>query len=147
MIQATALSPANNLHWFQSETITLMSGIVASLVDDRSYHVWHQHFGHTSRNALHHASIHLSGVPTLTLPKDLPPCKGCQIGKMPDRAFPASEKWASHPLALVHMDLVGPMPTEPRSRARYILTFIDNHTGYALLSFLRAKLEIGRAHV
>ena len=37
VIQATALSPANNLHWFQSETIIPMTGIVASLVDDCFY--------------------------------------------------------------------------------------------------------------
>ena len=36
VIQATALSPANNLYWFQLEMITPMTGIVASLVDDHS---------------------------------------------------------------------------------------------------------------
>ena len=60
---------------------------------------------------------------------------------MPDCAFPTSNKWASCPLALVHTDLIGPMPMEPRSHARYILTFIDNYTGYALLSFLQVKLD------
>ena len=124
VIQATALSPANNLHWFQSEIITPITGIVASLADNHSYHIWHQHFGHTSWTALYHASIHLSGVPLLTLPADLAPCKGCQIGKMPDHVFPASSKQASYPLALVHTSLIGPMSTEPHSCARYILTFI-----------------------
>ena len=71
VIQAIALSPANNLHWFQSETIIPMTGIVASLVDDCFYHIWHQHFGHISQNALHHTSTHLSGVPSLTLLADL----------------------------------------------------------------------------
>ena len=123
MIRATALSPANNLHWFQSETITPVSRIIASLADDCSYHVWHQCFSHISRNALHHVSIHLSGVPTLALPKDLPSCKSCQIGKMPDHAFPASEKWASCPLALVHMELVSPMPTEPHSQGQYMYSY------------------------
>ena len=37
---------------------------------------------------------------------------------MPDHAFPAFGKWASHPLALVHTDLIGPMPMEPYSHAR-----------------------------
>ena len=141
VIQATALSPANNLHWFQSEIITPIIGIIAYLADNHSYHIWHQCSGHTSHNALHHASTHLLGIPSLTLPADLAPCKGCQIGKIPDHAFPASGKWASHPLALVHTGLVGPMPTEPHSYARYILTFIDDCTGYALLSFLWVKLD------
>ena len=48
VIQANALSPANNLHWFQLEMIIPMTGIVASLVDDHSYYIWHQCFGHTS---------------------------------------------------------------------------------------------------
>ena len=60
---------------------------------------------------------------------------------MPDHAFPASGKQASCPLALVHTDLIGHMPTEPCSHARYILTFIDDCTGYALLSFLWAKSD------
>ena len=136
VIQAIALSPTNNLYWFQLEMITPMTGIVASLVDDHSYHIWHQCFSHTFQNALCHASTHLSDVPLLTLPANLAPCKDCQIGKMPDHAFPASGKQASRPLALVHTDLIGPMPIEPCSCARYILTFIDDCAEYALLSFL-----------
>ena len=119
VIQATALSSANNLHWFQLEMITPMTGIIASLVDDHSYHIWHQHFGHISQNALCHASTHLSGVPSLSLPADLAPYKGCQIGEMPDCAFPAFGKQASCPLVLVHTDLVDPMPTVLCSHARY----------------------------
>ena len=117
VIQATALSLANNQHWFQLEMITPMSGIVASLADDHSYHIWYQHFGHASWNALCHASTHLTSVPLLTLPSNLTPWKGYQIEKMPDCAFPASSKWASCPLALVYIDLIGPMPMEPCSHA------------------------------
>ena len=58
---------------------------------------------------------------------------------MPNCAFLASGKQASCPLALVHIDLISPMPMEPHSCARYILTFIDDCTGYAFLSFLQAK--------
>ena len=60
---------------------------------------------------------------------------------MPDCTFPASGKQAFCPLALVHTNLIGPMPMELHSHARYILTFIDDYTGYALLSFLEAKLD------
>ena len=37
------------------------------------------------------------------------------------------------------MDLIGPMPVEPRLHAKYVLTFIDNHSGYALVVFIRNK--------
>ena len=58
---------------------------------------------------------------------------------MPDHAFPASGKQASYPLALVHTNLIVPIPIKPCSCARYILTFIDDYTRYALLSSLQAK--------
>ena len=141
VIQATALSPANNLHWFQLEMITPMTDIVASLVNDHSYHIWHQCFSHTSQNTLSHVSTHLSGVSSFILPTDLAPCKGCQIEKMLDYAFPAFGKQASCPLTLVYTDLVGPMPTESHSYARYILTFINDCIGYALLFFLWTKSD------
>ena len=112
-----------------------MTGIVASLVDDCSYYILHQCFDHTSQNALCHTSTHLLGVSSLTLSADLAPCKGYQIGKMPDHTFPASGKQASHPLALVYTDLIGPMPMGPHSHARYILTFIDIVLGILFCPF------------
>ena len=39
MIQVTALSSSNNLHWFQSNQITPMSGIISSLAQNDSYHL------------------------------------------------------------------------------------------------------------
>ena len=88
---------------------------------------------------MQHAHKQLSGVPLLEISPFHPSCCSCAIRKMPDRPFPGSSKHASHPLVLVHMDLIGPFPVEPRSRARYILTFIDDCTGYALVAFLQVK--------
>jgi len=42
-------------------------------------------------------------------------------------------------MPLILLDLVGPMPTESRSCARYVLTFIDDYSGFALVVFLRTK--------
>ena len=139
MIWATASSSSNNLHWFQSALITPVIRSIASLADQQSYSIWHQRFGHTSRNALRHTHKQLSGVPLLEISPTHPPCHGCATGKMADRPFPGSAKHATRPLALVHMDLVGPFPVEPCSCARYILTFIDDCTGYALVAFLQVK--------
>ena len=61
------------------------------------------------------------------------------MGKMADQPFLSSDKRATRPLALVHMDLIGPMPVEPCSCAKYVLTFIDNHSGYALVAFIHNK--------
>ena len=129
MIWATTSSSSNNLHWFQSALITPVIGSIASLADQQSYSTWHQCFGHTSCNALCYAYKQLSDVPLLKVSPSLPSCHSCAVGKMPDCSFPGSSKYASHPLALVHMDLVGPFLVELHSGTCYILTFIDDCTG------------------
>ena len=54
VIQASALLPSTPLHWFWSKLIT-PEGAVYSLQKSNSYHLWHLHLGHTSKNALCHA--------------------------------------------------------------------------------------------
>ena len=110
-----------------------------SLVKEDSYKLWHQRFGHFAKNALHQAPFHVTGLPTVIVPIDTSPCKGCALGKIHDRSYPASGKRATRPLGLVHTDLIGLMPTESRTRARYVLTFIDDYSGYALVAFIRNK--------
>ena len=113
--------------------MTPIRGLVNSLVKEDSYELWHQHFGHIAKNALRQTPFHVTGLPTVIAPVDTSPCKGCALGKMHDRSYPASGKRATRPLGLVHTDLVGPMPTESRTCARYVLTFIDDYSGYALM--------------
>ena len=148
VIWAVASSPKNNLHWFQSWSITpekvaivglFDHGLINSLVKEDSYELWHQHFGHLFKNALCQAPSRVTGLSSITLLESIPPCKGCALGEMHDRSYPPSGKRASRPLALVHTDLVRPMPVEPRSHARYVLTFIDDYSGYSLVAFIRNK--------
>ena len=139
VIQATILSPSNNLHWFQSNQITPMGDIISSLAQNDSYYLWHHCFGHLSKNALCQAASKVSGISTVIMPPFLAPCKGCALGKMHDHPYAPSDKWATRPLALVHTDVVGPMPVEPCSQSQYILTFIDNFSGYALVAFICTK--------
>ena len=61
------------------------------------------------------------------------------MGKMANQLFLSSDKRATQPLALVYMDLIGPMPVEPCLWAKYVLTFIDDHSSYALVVFICNK--------
>ena len=119
--------------------MTPTRGLVNSLVKEDSYELWHQRFGHIAKNALRQAPFHVNGLPTVVAPIDASPCKGCALGKMHDRSYPASGKRATRPLGLVHTDLVGPMPTESQTCARYVLTFVDDFSGYALVAFICNK--------
>ena len=84
MIQVSALSPMNNLHWFQSLMITPMNGVLSSLARQDSYDLWHTHFGHLIKNALQQAPLHVTGLPTISVPTSSPSCKECGVGKMAD---------------------------------------------------------------
>ena len=73
------------------------------------------------------------------VPPFLAPCKGCPLGKMHDHPDAPLDKQATRPLALVHTDMVGPMPVEPCLWSHYILIFIDDFFGYALVAFICTK--------
>ena len=139
MIQASALSPSNNLHWFQSNQITPMGGIISSLAQDDSYHLWHHCFGHLSRNALCQAVSKVSDMPTVIVPPFLASCKKYALGKIHDHSYAPLDKQTTRPLALVHTNVVGPIPIKPHLWSCYILTFINNFFDYALVEFICTK--------
>jgi hypothetical protein len=142
VIRAIASSPSNNLHWFQSQSITPRDGLVKSLVKENSYELWHQHFGHPSKNAFRQASSHVTGLPTIILSDTSTSCKGCALGKMHDCSYPPSGKRATCPLSLIHTDLVGPMPTESQSRACMSSLSLMTIRVIHLLHFYTAKMPL-----
>ena len=139
VIQVSALFPTNNLHWFQFIMIIPMNGVLSFLARQDSYDLWHTHFGHLLKNALCQAPSHITSLPTNSVPGSSPSCKGCAMGKMANQPFLSSDKRGAQPLGLVHMDLIGPMPVEPCLHAKYVLTFIDDHFGCALVAFIHNK--------
>ena len=139
VIQASALLPSTPLHWFRSKLI-IPEGAVYSLQESNSYHLWHLRLGHTSKNALCHAHKHLKGIPILQEPASDGPCKGCQLGKAHERVFPASIKRSDRVLGLIHTDLCE-FPIQSRSHAKWMITFIDDASGFAALHFLRSKAD------
>jgi len=53
--------------------------------------------------------------------------KGCIHGKHPEENFEKGKSWrGSSALELVHSDVIGPFPHPSISRAKYVLTFIDD---------------------
>ena len=116
-----------------------MDGSIHLLAKEDSYDLWHHHLGHLSKNALRAAPSHVTNMPSVALPDADTPCKGYALGKIHDHPYPPSGKRATCPLRLVHSDLVGPMPTESRSHACYVLTCIDDYSGFAVVAFLCTK--------
>ena len=77
----------------------------------------------TSKNALRHAHKHLKGIPTLQEPVSDGPCKGCQLGKAHERAFPASLKRSDCVLGLIYTDLCKFL-IQYRSHTKWMITLL-----------------------
>ncbi|CAB0007369.1 unnamed protein product [Nesidiocoris tenuis] len=104
--------------------------------------VWHQRLAH-----LNHFSMKLlrDGLATgifYTPEKNLKLCEPCIRAKHSRNPFPKEKtKLAEKKLALVHTDLCGPFQVESWSGARYMLTFLDDHTRKLWVYFLNSKDE------
>ena len=69
-------------------------------------------------------------------------CEPCQYGKPHRLPFPRKtepKKWL--PGEFIHSDLVGPMPVESLSGAKYYIEFKDDASGYRHIEFLKHKSD------
>ena len=119
--------------------ITPMNGVLSSLARQDSYNLWHTCFGHVLKNALQQAPLHIIGLFTISVLVSMSSYKECAMKKMANWPFLLSDERATQSLALVHMDHIGSIPVEPHLHAKYILTFIDDYSGYALVAFIYNK--------
>eukprot|EP00253_Pinus_taeda_P004632 PITA_04632 len=66
-----------------------------------------------------------------------------EFGKHPQEKLDKGHAWrASSPLEVVHSDLMGPFPVLSMSKARYVLSFIDDYTRFTWVYFLKLKSEV-----
>lgn len=70
-------------------------------------------------------------------------CEPCALGKQARLSFTVSggRRVPERKLALVHMDLCGPMPLPSLGGARYIATFLVNYTKLSVVRMLRSKRD------
>jgi hypothetical protein len=69
-------------------------------------------------------------------------CVACAKGKQSHLQFKSKDNGLSKNLLdLIHSDLMGPMETKSIGGARYILSFIDNHSKKVFVYLLKQKTE------
>lgn len=102
-------------------------------------HEWHRHFAHRNLD-----DIRLMKRQGLVFKpcthSDV--CESCLKGKMARKPFPKEATRTKDVLDCVVSDICGPMQVESASRKRYFVTFIDVHTKYSEVRFLRTKDEV-----
>ncbi|OWZ17950.1 Rve-domain-containing hypothetical protein [Phytophthora megakarya] len=70
-------------------------------------------------------------------------CGGCMKGKQTVAPYASrSERKTSRVLELVHTDVMGPMKTDSKGGARYVLTFVDDFSRFVVGYFQKNKSEV-----
>ena len=108
--------------------------------------LWHRRFCHLGADNMARLVQHdmvegMAGV-TAAAFKQLKHgvCEPCVMGKQHRLPFPTSDgSKAAQPLALLHMDLCGPLPVPSMSGSRYIATILDDYSGLSVVVPLSSK--------
>ncbi|CAI7933035.1 unnamed protein product [Closterium sp. NIES-54] len=87
----------------------------------------------------------LKGLEVKGAVKDIGSCPTCLETKFTKFPFSNGTGPAKAPLALVHMDVVGPTRAPSLSGSRYFLTIVDDHTRVVWMYPLKTKGEVAMA--
>ncbi|CAI7785037.1 unnamed protein product, partial [Closterium sp. NIES-54] len=87
----------------------------------------------------------LKGLEVKGAAKEIGSCPTCLETKFTKFPFNSSTRPAKAPLALVHMDVVGPTRAPSLPGSRYFLTIVDDHTRAVWVFPLKTKGEVAAA--
>lgn len=109
---------------------------------------WHRRFGHVGYSSLQkmQKSGAVKGLAEAKL-ESSGACDVCDRAKLTRAQFPRSPTKAKHVLDLVHSDTMGPLPVPGLEDEMYVVTALDDFSGYAETILIRAKSEAASAVV
>lgn len=106
---------------------------------ERCVHDWHRRLAHRNLN-----DIRLMKADGLKIRNcecsDI--CEMCIKGKMSRKSFPKKATSTENTLDCIVSDVCGPMQIESLGRKRYFVTFIDVHSNYTEVQFIRQRSEV-----
>jgi hypothetical protein len=143
ILATSARDLRNGLYKFESSSNSYSeANYIYSSTKQAEIHLWHRHYGHLHYDGLYHLSQKdkVRGLPYFKMTHHI--CLECMAGCQHRERFPkASLYCASHVLALIHTDLVGPLATGSLSGSRYFIVFTNDYTQKSWVYFLRTKGE------
>ncbi|KNZ46629.1 hypothetical protein VP01_7105g1, partial [Puccinia sorghi] len=96
----------------------------------------HEKFGHTSLQRL--GPFIPSSISKAE--RDGFECKACTLSKITKQPFKEESAPASKVFTRIHLGIIGPIDPESKIKSRYILTLVNNYSGY-LAGFLLGKKD------
>ncbi|CAI7837120.1 unnamed protein product, partial [Closterium sp. NIES-53] len=114
---------------------------------DADWEMWHERLCHINIPMLQKLvkDGSLKGLEVKGAAKEIGSCPTCLETKFTKFPFSSGTGPAKAPLALVHMDVVGPTRAPSLSSSRYFLTIVDDHTRAVWMYPLKTKGEVAAA--
>ncbi|CAI7762247.1 unnamed protein product [Closterium sp. NIES-53] len=114
---------------------------------DADWETWHERLCHINIPMLQKLVKDgtLKGLEGKGAAKEIGSCPTCLETKFTKFPFSSGTGPAKAPLALVHMDVVGPRRAPSLSGSRYFLTIVDDHTRAVWVYPLKTKGEVAAA--
>ena len=69
-------------------------------------------------------------------------CEICQKAKQTRKKFDNARTGARRPLEIIHTDLCGPVEPSTWDGNKYVITFLDDFTHYAMAFLIKTKDEV-----
>lgn len=105
-----------------------LSPFVAFVPSQRSWDLWHAHFGHLSGELAKALSSVMTGI-GVDMSSPQTRCDSCIITKHPHQPFiPSPSPPAGHLLELVHSNICSPFSTTTLHGKHYFILFLDGHS-------------------
>ena len=132
----------SRLFFFKAEVLWKQdSKAMISVLKLNTHNLWHQRLGHANSRVIKALPAHIIGGPATGAAS--PPtglCDRCKKGKSKWLPFPPSKSRAETTLALVHSDL-DEMSAASIDGYKWTATYLDDHTWYGMMFFLKHKDE------
>ncbi|CAI5993142.1 unnamed protein product [Closterium sp. NIES-64] len=114
---------------------------------EADWETWHERLCHINIPMLQKLvkDGNLKGLEVKGAAREIGSCPTCLETKFTKFPFSSSTGPAKAPLALVHMDVVGPTRAPSLSGSRYFLTIVDDHTRAVWVYPLKTKGEVAAA--
>ncbi|CAI7768860.1 unnamed protein product [Closterium sp. NIES-53] len=114
---------------------------------EADWETWHERLCHVNFSMLQKLvkDGSLKGLEVTRAVKEIVSCPTCLETKFTKFPFSSGTGPAKAPLALVHIDVVGPTRAPSLSGSRYFLTIVDDHTRAVWVYPLKTKGEVAAA--
>lgn len=135
--QTKAVGIARNGLYYISANSSIAPEYFSANTHTLSMTLWHHRLGHASISAIKK----ITNLKQSTSEKNNQICTSCPMAKFTKLPFSTSVSKASDIFELIHMDIWGPYKVPYKSKYRYFLTLVDDHSRTTWIYLLQLKSE------